>query len=300
MNRKRLFSAILAVFLFFSLMGAAPTRASAATTTVCGFEVKGAILATALKAAGVTAGEDPAAEMESVLGCPMEPEALIVVSGKNTYHLDFQHFTIYWDSTQGGKWWRIGEVPSLSRVSNERDALGSSGMKSRIVFRSAKLCGASTNDKRLMTAMMHGGTIVDLRESSAVSECKDPSLPTVSRFYRSMTSTTSLSSFITRASDRTALRYVLNAIAAEDGPIWIHCTRGRDRTGWVVMNLLMLGGTSNDLIREEYLRTTGTSGSTYDKAIKLLNDTYDGPEGFWTDGVGLTQATIEKLQQKLT
>lgn len=297
MNLKRFLSVIVAgaVLICFG----PPPLASAATTTVCGIEVKGAILTTALKAAGVTAGEDPVAEIEAVLGCPAGPETMITVWGRNTYHIDFRLVTVYWDKTQGGKWWNVGKVPSLSGVANERDAIATSGLKSRVVFRSAKLCGASTNDKRLMTAMMHGGTIVDIRESSAVSKCKDPTLPGVSRFYRSMTSTTNLSSFITSTKDKAALKAILIAIAAEDGPIWVHCTRGRDRTGWVVTNLLWLGGTANDLVRKEYLRTTGTSGSTYDKAVKLLNDTYDGPEGFWLDGLGLSPETIEKLQEKL-
>lgn len=299
MNLKRLLSAMTAGIIILCF-GPQPL-ASAATTEICGVEVKGAILATTLKAAGVAAvNEDTIAEIESVLGCPAGPETLIVVSGRNTYHIDFQHFTVYWDGSQGGKWWEIGKIPSLSGVANERDAIATSGLRGGVVFRSAKLCDASTNNKRLMTAMMHGGTIVDLRESSAVSKCKDPVLPDVSRFYRSMTSTTNLSSFITSTKDKAALKAVLLAIAAEDGPVWIHCTRGRDRTGWVVTNLLWLGGVSNDLIRKEYLRTSGTSGSTYDKAIKLLNDTYDGPEGFWLDGLELSPETIEKLQDKLS
>lgn len=115
-----------------------------------------------------------------------------------------------------------------------------------------------------------------------------------------MTSTTNLSSFITSSKDRAAVKAVLEKIAAEDGPIWIHCTRGRDRTGFVVIVLGWIGGVSNDLIRAEYLRTTGTSGATYDKAIRLMNDTYDGAEGFLFDGIGISPETYEKLQEELT
>lgn len=293
MNIKRILSAMISVLVLVPFLPAA--TAAAATTLVCGVEVKGAILATALKAAGPESGA-----IESKLGCPSGPETKITVLGRNTYHQHFDLATVYWDGAQGGKWWGVGKVPPLSGVSNERGALAGSGLPGGMIYRSAKLCNASTNDKRLMTAMLHGGTIIDLRTASAVSGCKDPTLPGVSRFSRPMTSTTNLSSFITSSKDRAAVKAVLEKIAAEDGPIWIHCTRGRDRTGFVVIVLGWIGGVSNDLIRAEYLRTTGTSGATYDKAIRLMNDTYDGAEGFLFDGIGISPETYEKLQEELT
>ena len=233
------------------------------------------------------------------LGDPVATETKIAVFGRNTYH---QHTTtaatVYWDGATGGRTWRAGGMPSLSGVSSERDALAASGLKPGVIFRTAKLCNASTSDKRLMTAMLHGGLIVDLRSSSTASGCPDPSLPTVSRVRYSLTSTTTLSTFVTNSGDRRDLGYALRAIAREDGPVLIHCTRGRDRTGWAVSVLLMLGGVPQDKVRAEYLRTASDVGKL-DAAVVAMYDRYDGVEGYLIDGLGLTPAEVDALRHKI-
>ena len=222
------------------------------------------------------------------------------MSGRNTYH---QHTTtgatVYWDGATGGKTWKAGGIPSLSGVSAERDALAASGLKPGVVYRSAKLCGASSADRRLLTALLHGGLIVDLRSSSTASGCPDPSLPTVSRVRYSLTSTTTLSTFVTKADDRRDLGYALRAIAREDGPVLIHCTRGRDRTGWAVSVLLMLGGRPKNEIEREYLRTA-SDVTKLRAAVTAMNDRYDGVEGYLLDGLGLTPGEVDALRHKIT
>lgn len=233
------------------------------------------------------------------LGDPVGVETKLYVSGRNTYH---QHTTtgatVYWDGAQGGKVWLAGKVPSLSGVDAERDALATSGLRPGVIFRTAKLCGASTSAKRLLTAMLHGGLIVDLRSSSTASGCPDPSLPTVSRVRYSLTSTTTLSTFVTRSDDRRDLGYAFRAIAREDGPVLIHCTRGRDRTGWAVSVLLMLGGVPKDLVEAEYLRTA-SDVTKLRGAVTSMHDRYDGVEGYLLDGLGLTPAEVDALRHKI-
>lgn len=233
------------------------------------------------------------------LGDPIGKETKIRVTGRNTYH---QHTvtgaTVYWDGSQGGKVWTAGKVPSLSGISAERDALAASGLRPGVIFRTAKLCNASTSAKRLLTAMLHGGLIVDLRSSSTASGCPDPSLPTVSRVRYSLTSTTTLSTFVTKSDDRRDLGYALKAIAREDGPVLIHCTRGRDRTGWAVSVLLMLGGVPKDLVEAEYLRTASDPVKLHD-AVVAMHDRYDGVEGYLMDGLGLTPAEVDALRHKI-
>lgn len=233
------------------------------------------------------------------LGNPVGLETKITVSGRNTYH---QHTTtgatVYWDGSTGGRVWLAGKVPSLSGVDAERDALAASGLRPGVIFRTAKLCGASTSAKRLLTAMLHGGLIVDLRSSSTASGCPDPSLPTVSRVRYSLTSTTTLSTFVTRSDDRRDLGYALRAIAREDGPVLIHCTRGRDRTGWAVSVMLMLGGVPQDLVEAEYLRTASDVGKLR-AAVTAMHDRYDGVEGYLLDGLDLTPAEVDALRHKI-
>ena len=277
---RLLIAAVLAVVL-----AAAP--AAAVTVTPTG-TILGRVESTWLAAGG-----------SAKLGDPVATETKITVSGRNTYH---QHTTrgatVYWDGSQRGKVWLAGKVPSLSGISAERDALAASGLRPGVIYRTAKLCGASTSAKRLLTAMLHGGLVVDLRSSSTAAGCPDPTLPTVSRVRYSLTSTTTLSTFVTRSDDRRDLGYALRAVAREDGPVLIHCTRGRDRTGWTVSVLLMLGGVPKDLVEAEYLRTA-SDVTKLRGAVTAMHDRYDGVEGYLIDGLGLTPAEVDALRHKI-
>lgn len=52
------------------------------------------------------------------------------------------------------------------------------------------------------------------------------------------------------------LSAVVESIIAEGGPIYIHCTAGKDRTGVLVALLLLFLGAPLDLVTEDYLRST--------------------------------------------
>ena len=277
--RRRILACAVALSLL--LLGASSAPASE-------FAIAGRIGATYVAAGG-----------EPVWGVATSAETKLTLSGRNLYHQHVANGTIFWSSYTGGRTWKLGKVPSLSGVSNERDALASANLPG-VVFRTAELCGASSKDKQLLTAMMHGGTIIDLRSSSKASDCPDPSLPTVSKVRYSMTSTTNPATFVTSSSDRASVAKVLRKILAEDGPILIHCTRGRDRTGWVVGVLLMLAGQPLDVVRAEYLRTSGTSSATFDKGITAMYDRYDGIEDYVMGGLGLSSDELAALQAELS
>lgn len=277
--RRRILACAVALSLL--LLGASSAPASE-------FALAGRISATYAAAGG-----------EPVWGVATSAETKLTLSGRNLYHQHVANGTIFWSSYTGGRTWKLGKVPSLSGVSNERDALASANLPG-VVFRTAELCGASSKDKQLLTAMMHGGTIIDLRSSSKASDCPDPSLPTVSKVRYSMTSTTNPATFVTSSSDRASVAKVLRKILAEDGPVLIHCTRGRDRTGWVVGVLLMIAGQPLDVVRVEYLRTSGTTASTFNKGIKALYDRYDGIEGYVLDGLGLSSDELAALQAEIS
>jgi len=277
--RRRILACAVALSLL--LLGASSAPASE-------FALAGRISATYAAAGG-----------EPVWGVATSAETKLTLSGRNFYHQHVANGTIFWSSYTGGRTWKLGKVPSLSGVANERDALASANLPG-VVFRTAELCGASSKDKQLLTAMMHGGTIIDLRSSSKASDCPDPSLPTVSKVRYSMTSTTNPATFVTSSSDRASVAKVLRKILAEDGPVLIHCTRGRDRTGWVVGVLLMLAGQPLDVVRAEYLRTSGTSGATFDKGITAMYDRYDGIEDYVMGGLGLSSDELAALQAELS
>lgn len=234
------------------------------------------------------------------LGDPIGKETKIRVTGRNTYHQHTLGGTVYWDGSQGGKTWALGKVPALSGVDNERDALAGAGLKPGVVYRTAKLCKSSTGADRLLTSMLHGGTIIDLRTSGTAAGCPDPSLPQVSKVRYSMTATANTETFVTKSSDRKAVASALRKIASSKGPVLLHCTHGRDRTGWIVSVLLMAAGEDLGTVRAEYLRSPGVKASNLDKGIKAMHDNYDGVEGYLADGLGLTPAEIDRLVSKIS
>ncbi len=235
-----------------------------------------------------------------VVGVPSGFEAKVTIAGVNGYSQRFDSTvgvsTVVWNRLGGG--WvttRASSSPRFAKIANERDALARSGLRQGIIFRSGEVHPASTADRLNLSGLLRGGVLIDLRNSGT----KDPNLPGVTEARYAMTSTTNTATFVTRESDRKALAKALTAIANTTGPALIHCHLGRDRTGWLVSVLLMVGGVDLGTIRQEYLRTPGTSVSKLNKGITALYDRYDGVEGYVMDGLGLSPETYTKLAAKI-
>lgn len=256
-----------------------PTSASADGD----FPIVGRILATYIAAGG-----------EAVLGAPSGPEVKVTIAGVNGYSQRFERGVVLWNRLGGG--WATTPAhpdPKLAKVSNERDALAAAGLRQGVVFRSAAVKGANVSDRLHLAGLLRGGSLIALNGDS------DPAIPGVTRVRLSMTSTTNPATFVTKASDRAVLAKALTVIANEDGPVWVHCTLGRDRTGWLVSVLLMVGGVDLGTIKAEYLRSSGAKSSNFDKGVTAMYDRYDGVEGYLLDGLGLSQATYDLLAAKL-
>ena len=242
-----------------------------------------------------------AAGGEAVVGVPFEAEHKVTISGVNGYSQRFDNSiagvsTVVWNRLGGG--WAVTPAstsPRLAKVSNERDALVKSGLRQGVIFRSGEVHPSSTSDRLNLSGLLRGGLIVDLRSTGS----RDPNLPGVLEVRYPMSSTTNTATFVTRASDRASLGKALTVIANTSGPVLIHCHLGRDRTGWLVSVLLMVGGVDLGKIEAEYLRTKDTSASNLRTGIVAMYDRYDGVEGYLLDGMGLSQATFDKLAAKL-
>lgn len=70
--------------------------------------------------------------------------------------------------------------------------------------------------------------------------------------------------FVQLASARGAFAELYRALAHEDTrPALVHCTSGKDRTGWAVAALLAFLGVPRDAVMEEYLRSNAEIRAAY-------------------------------------
>lgn len=189
-------------------------------------------------------------------------------------------------------------VLALAGVSAERDAGAGLGLKPGVVYRSAKLCKTPRATDRKIAALLAGGRIIDLRTASVARGCKDPKLSGVTGGRYSLPGTRNLRTFVTSASARRTIGRILAVIAAEDGPVWIHCTRGRDRTGWLVTVLGYIAGADPVAIRAEYLRTSGARSGDLERGLAETVRRYGGMAGYLR--ALAPQPTLDAIRAKLT
>lgn len=136
-------------------------------------------------------------------------------------------------------------------------------------------------------------------------------------------------SFVEKPGARDAFSALLTRIADHDGAHLFHCTAGKDRTGWASALLLHVAGVDDATILEDYLLTNDFSSGTREKYLGLVAEhlgedkvevyervmvadadylqtaydavaaTYGDRAGYLRDGLGLDEATLDRLRGKL-
>lgn len=139
--------------------------------------------------------------------------------------------------------------------------------------------------------------------------------------------------FVTDASKRAAFAAVLTGIANNGDPQIFNCTSGKDRTGWTAMLLQHIAGLSDADIMKDYLLSNERLAETNAQTIAYIKMRAPGPQGeflannlapmldvqesflqagldqaaadygdidsYIKDGLGLSDATIAELKDKL-
>lgn len=135
---------------------------------------------------------------------------------------------------------------------------------------------------------------------------------------------------VTDPAARDALAETLTRIAQADGAVIVHCTAGKDRTGWVSALLLHIAGVDDALIDNNYLLTNQYSRATISSTLAVIRSTngesaaaayapllgvqrsfldasrsaaiaeYGSIDGYLQDGLGLSRTTLDILRGKLT
>ncbi len=242
----------------------------------------------------------------------LSPKAIAIMLHKGSDHLPVQGTIGIADNRQDKS--KDGAI-SLQGVQNFRDvaALNSSLIKPGVIYRSAKLAPATASDKSKLANTLKNGVIIDLRVPSAISSSPDPPISGVAHVNYPVTGVASASgyvdAFVTNAADRKQLGLALTKIANANGPVLIHCAAGKDRTGWLTSMLLYIAGATDQQVMAEYLKSNDAgAGFTVDRswlnaALSAARKNNDGSIMTYitspTNGLGVSQATVNKLKAKI-
>ncbi|WP_305092240.1 tyrosine-protein phosphatase [Prescottella sp. R16] len=134
--------------------------------------------------------------------------------------------------------------------------------------------------------------------------------------------------FVTMPSAVASYRAMFTDLAARETlPALVHCTTGKDRTGWATASLLLLLGVDEDDVFHDYLLTNTlllpTFASAFDKfaaaggdpetlkdilgvraeylhaALAQMQETFGTIEGYFTDGLGIDTAGQDAIRAHL-
>lgn len=245
---------------------------------------------------------------------------------------------------------------TIESVSNFRDVAGSAGglplsdgalMAQGVVYRSGRLRDLSTKDRAALVRIGLSD-IFDLRTEEVATRSPDPEIDGVDyhlinlyALYSKITPTFTNTEealaerreinrdFVAAPEQRARTAAVLRGIANAPGPVIVHCTEGKDRTGWIAALLQLIAGADEDVVVKEYLLSNDYRRDLIEEAVaetRLTKGTmsaeiarlqlevdaaylsagleelvarYGHLQGFLTQGLGLESREIDALRSKL-
>jgi len=208
-------------------------------------------------------------------------------------------------------------TPTLSSsITNFRDAAATSSglMKSGVLFRSAKLQNATAGDRSKLATLLKNGVIVDLRTSSVRKGSPDKTVTDVTNINYPVNAPDGtkgdnryVGEFVNNATDRGHFGEAITKIANAKGSVLVHCTAGKDRTGWMVAMTMYAIGATDKQVMDEYMRSQDFGAEVnqawLNNAIKAAKAQNGGSIIKYikstTKGLGVSDATIQKLKSKL-
>lgn len=197
---------------------------------------------------------------------------------------------------------------SIKGVYNFRDASSSGVIKSGVLYRSGLLANIDTQEgKPALQKLLDGGTIIDLRSKSNIAtDGADPAFKNVDHKNYYIDGTTKYADFVNNPKSRAGFSSAIKYIANNDGPFLIHCTYGKDRTGWTVAMIMYALGASDSQVMTEFMASNGNLPAGKSVKEKYLTDglsaikpAYGTVDNYLKKGLGLTSSDIANLKKKL-
>lgn len=249
---------------------------------------------------------------------------------------------------------QLQESVRVTSVTNFRDVAGDglilSGdarMATGLVYRSGRLTTLSKAD-RLALVKAGLSDIYDLRTPDVARRAPDPAI-TGARYHlvnvyalnrppkADLSSVTTAReymrglnrAFVSEPAQRKRIAGVLRQIAQARQPVLVHCSEGKDRTGWVSAMLQYIAGADDDVVLEQYLlsnearadeiaesyasvkKASGQRAAEIDKATKMVDASYlkaglteigkryGSVQTYLSKGLGLDADTLESLRTRL-
>ena len=181
-------------------------------------------------------------------------------------------------------------------------------MKTGLLWRSTRLAAATPEDISHLAKLLRGGVVIDLRTAIERRLSPDPEIPNVLNKSFPISGAASAGSyvaaFVKNAGDRATFGRALTAIANAGGKVLIHCTYGKDRTGWLVAMIMYSLGANDNQVMTEYLRSNGqVKGASVNRtwlnaALRAARQKYGSIDGYIRDGLGVSGGTLAKLRAK--
>ncbi|MCR5356855.1 MAG: tyrosine-protein phosphatase [Lachnospiraceae bacterium] len=216
-----------------------------------------------------------------------------------------------------GEYLKVQEARDLSYSDERNDYLSdeifanfrsvkTSNIGSDTLYRSASPCDNKRNRAGYVDRLAKGagiGFILDLADSDALIQAymeKDDFDSGYFKFLYEKGDVAPIAMDMAFGSEATRKKLVegLNAMAEHDGPYLIHCTEGKDRTGFVCMLLEALCGASYDELLNDYLITYDnyygiTKDSDPDKYDIIVSDIFEQRLAMIADDDGIDLKTAD-------
>lgn len=204
---------------------------------------------------------------------------------------------------------------SLSGVENFRDLAkyNSNLVRSGGLYRSAKLQDATTTDRTKLASALKNGVIIDLRTSKMRASAPDKTISGVPNLNYDVDAADNAAEyvkiFVNDKTERLEFGAAITKIANTKGAALIHCTRGKDRTGWLAAMIMYSLGASDTQVMTEYLHSNDAGAdftverSWLNAALSAARKNNGGSIMNYikssSNGLGVSDATITKLKAKL-